>query len=495
MILREHNEKNNFFQILLKVWAFALILFHTLLAAFRYIISYERFGKILQWAGLGMAAVFVLFIIVMICISKTERQKIKNSILHIFCFEQILLIGILSWFFLSCVVNQAFGEWRYIKIEDWLLFDCTVCFLLMFPMAGFLEKQKAKQLIELLIHIVVISYSVFTIICLWKIFHLRVIVFPSGEQGGMTKDVQLMLGLHYNLTGMIAATMFCLCIYMVLSQKAAIGFLYFIFSIVQLMVVYLSNSRTVFVGVLVFVVAAGFLCPWNLLKIKNTGLKFCISILICGICTGLYWIGRTGAFVLFERITHFSEIIAKNAGELTASGKKTFEAIPLSGKVKYNIAFLANSGADSARKLTNLSNRTEVWKAAWKVMISSPRVFLFGVTSVDVPEAIWNIGKYQVEEVAHAHNIILQIGISMGVPAMTMFILFLISIAIRCVHILTKKAENATKHFYIIPITILCFTVINMAESYLVGYFSVMACFFYLFCGWITAIDRVYIHT
>ena len=78
MILREHNEKNNIFQILLKVWAFALILFHTLLAAFRYIISYERFGKILQWAGLGMAAVFVLFIIVMICISKTVILRKKS---------------------------------------------------------------------------------------------------------------------------------------------------------------------------------------------------------------------------------------------------------------------------------------------------------------------------------------------------------------------------------------------------------------------------------
>ena len=155
--------------------------------------------------------------------------------------------------------------------------------------------------------------------------------------------------------------------------------------------------------------------------------------------------------------------------------------------IPYETANLSKTGADNVRKLNNLSNRTKVWAAAIKVMGSSPQRFLFGVTSFGVTDAIRDIGGYHEENVAHAHNIILQIGISMGVPAMILFLVFLLIIALRCMRILIRS--NGINS-YLIPSIILCFTVINMGESYLAGYYSVMACFFYLFCGWITEIDK-----
>lgn len=211
-----------------------------------------------------------------------------------------------------------------------------------------------------------------------------------------------------------------------------------------------------------------------------------ISLLVCAVCVGVFWIGRTGSFVLFEKVTHFSEELAKEAGNLSAEGG-SFGIEELTGRIQYETTQLVKTGADNVRRLNNLSNRTKVWKAALKVMISSPQRFFFGVTSFGVTDAIRDIGGYHKEDVAHAHNIILQIGISMGVPAMLLFCAFLILIAVKGIRILSKEIGMNS---YIIPSIVLCFVVINMGEAYLVGYYSVMACVFYLLCGWIVAMNQ-----
>ncbi len=479
----------NFTGKLLGIWAFAVAVCHTLMAAFCYVIPYWNYTRALRWVGLGLLVATVLYSVVSLFVSKESRAKAKQAFRRVWSFELAMLIGVLFWFVLSCAVNQVHGYQKYLKTNDWLLFDSTVCFFLLFPMAGFLGKEKAKQIIHLLIHVVVIFYTVFTAFCLWRIFHLEVVDLPSGEQAGITRDVQLMLGLHYNSTGMIATTMLCLCIWMVFMEKEiAIRILYTGMGLVQLVVVYLSNSRTVFVGMFAFVLTASFFVPWRLFEKKNLPLRLGGSMLICAVCTILFWSGRSWMFILFERITHLSEELAK---EGLAAAVGDYKPVGLSAtKAGYNTALLATTGAENARKLTNLSNRTEVWKATLRMMTSSKRIFFFGVTPSVVTDAIEIIGEYHVERVAHAHNILLQIGVSMGVPAMLLFTAFLVSIAIRCVRILIGKRGRKLKYACLIPATVLCFVVIDMAETYLMTRFSIMACCFFLFCGWAVAIDR-----
>ena len=72
-------------------------------------------------------------------------------------------------------------------------------------------------------------------------------------------------------------------------------------------------------------------------------------------------------------------------------------------------------------------------------MGSSPQKFFFGVTAFGVTDAIRDIGGYHKEDVTHAHNIILQGGISMGVLAMILFLAFLILVAVRCIRVLYRK--------------------------------------------------------
>ena len=472
--------------IILRIWMFGIALLHTLMAVFRYIIKYELAIPYIQWAGLGLVAATLIYMIINLCSSKQTRGKLEGKIKELISPEQVLLIGILLWYVLSCYINQKIRTVSYFKKEDWYLFDAFVCFCILFPMPMILGQKKRKEWIELLIHVVVILYTAVTVICLWHIFHLEVIDLPSGEQAGMTAYSQLMLGEHYNLTGMIAVTMLCLCVYMILTQETAIKILYVFLGLIQLTVVYLSNSRTVFIGMMAFVVVVGFFLPWNHLKGKRVPIRIGISIAVCIAVTLFFWYGRTGTFVLFDKITHYN---ASLAGEIAATGTP-YGVKPIAYRNSgFHAAALAASGADNVRELNNLSNRTEVWKAAWKVMTFNPRYFFFGVTPTTVPAAIEVIGGYEVETVAHAHNILLQLGVGLGFPAMLMFAVFLVCIAVRCVRILIGISGKEMKNTYVIPASLLCFIIIDMAEVYLITRFSAMACFFFLFCGWVVAID------
>ena len=488
MTILERTDKLNIIGIIIRLWAFLIAAFHTLLVAFRYVVVVPNYLPLLQWAGVGLVLATVLYLLIFSFHSQVSRRRIVASFRKVISPELYLLTAVLVWFILSSVINQLTGEKRYLRMEDAYLFDMAVCIYILYPMANAQSGKNTGKLPELLIHLVAILYSIFTAFCLWHIFHLEVLTFPSGEQGGFTEKVQLILGAHYNLTGMIAITMFCLCIYMVFTQEAVIKVLYVFLGLIQLAAIYLSNSRTIFVGLIVFAATIGFFWPWKTLYKKKSLIRLGASLLICVSCVGLFWAGRTGTFVLFENITHFSEELAnEKEAEGLSDAEEKYRATGLTSVIPYETANLSKTGADNVRKLNNLSNRTKVWAAAIKVMGSSPQRFLFGVTSFGVTDAIRDIGGYHKEDVAHAHNIILQIGISMGVPAMILFLVFLLIIALRCMRILIRS--NGINS-YLIPSIILCFTVINMGESYLAGYYSVMACFFYLFCGWITEIDK-----
>ncbi len=469
----------------LSVWAVVLLACHLFLATFQYVIYYQNFTSAVLWAGLGLLIVSGIYLLVSAASFPSFSAQLKERFLTFCTPSQLLLFALLLCYVVSCAKNQAHTDDPYFISEDWRLFDFSVCVFLLFPFAKIFGKNKRKKLAEFLMHIVLISYSAFTLFALWHIFHLEVLDLPSGSQAGMTAHFQLLLGRHYNLTGMLAATMFCLCVYMIITQDLFSKIFYTVLAFSHLLVLYLSNCRTAFIGILVFVIFVAFFLPWTLLKDRKTFVRLLASILICAFCGVLFWFARAWIFILFENITHYSSSLAAASGNLSASAHSFRSAHMVSKEQHYFAESLASSGADGMRKLTGLSNRTKVWSAALKVMFSSPSAFFFGVTPAGVTRAIWDIGGYHVEEVAHAHNIVLQVGASFGVPAMVIFVAFLSLMAFKSIRILIASSSDSFRYSYLFPAIILCFVIINMAESYLVGYFSVMGCFFFLFCGFI----------
>ena len=469
--LVEANKTQRTIEQILCMAAWVLAVFHMLLAEFRYTVDYTAFRPYERWYALILVIVAVGYILFTKIRYPRTMYRVKNLFKRMISYEQIFMSVLFFWFVLVCMVRQPIDGYRWLKAHDWWIMDFGVSAFILFPMAKFLGKDKAKKWIELALHIVVFTYTLFTIYCLWNVFHLHVFTLPSGKQVGMTKTPELMFGCHYNLTGAIAATLFAVCLYMIASQKAVIKVLYGIAGAAHLVVLLLTNSRTVFLSVLVLIAGIVFLTVWEKLAGKKTIIRLAAAAGAALLFGALFWMLRTWMFVWFDKITNFK---ALSGGAQTASGAAAAAATE-SGTA---------SAADDVRELNNLSGRTNIWKAALKVMFSSPAAFFFGVTPHGVTEALKQIGGLTFD-CAHAHNVFLQTGAAFGVPAMAAFTVFVLRVLWKGLKIELKTDNLPFRGAYAVPVIVLFFVVMNLAEAYLVGYYSIMAAVFYLMCGWV----------
>ena len=185
-----------------------------------------------------------------------------------------------------------------------------------------------------------------------------------------------------------------------------------------------------------------------------------IIVLIILAAAALLWGMRYLAFQLFDAVTHFSELIGQSG---------------LSG--------------EEVRELNNLSGRETVWLSALRTIVASPQNFIFGVTPVAVTQNLVSVGKLHFEA-AHAHNEILQMGVCFGVPMMVAYVGYHVSMCAKSVKLGFLAGDDHFKGVYILPVVFLAMMILNLVEAYLTGYFSIMACLFFLFCGWMNALTK-----
>ncbi len=454
------------FEKILQIAVFVLAGIHMTLVPFRYAVDILPFQLFELWFGLIIVLIAAVYLSLTKIIFPNTWFRIKALCKKMSCYEQYFMIGLVVWSVIICWYYQSITGDKYIRAHDWIFFDMTISALVLLPMAKFLEKDKAKRRIEFLLHVVIGSYTIFTLWSLWNIFHLHVITLPSGGQIGMDNQTRLYLGCHYNITGAIALTMLAVCIYMILQKQKVLKAVYIIAAAAHVIIVMLSNSRTVFIAGLVMIAAAAFLFSWNLLGNRSMRVRICAGLAAACVFSVIFWSIRPLTFSLFEHITHYRELLGSSQsipGELVDSSQS------ISGDV---------------RKITDLNGRSKIWIASLKVMFSSVRTFLFGVTLAGTTPALTRIGGITFEA-AHAHNAVLQVGVAFGVPAMIAFIIFLICIFMKSIRILFVKNEQLFCHAYMVPVVILCLVVMNLAEAYLVGYYAIMSSVFFLFCGWV----------
>ena len=458
-------------------------------SAFRYVIPLSSAYQVIK------ILLLCLLLIGFVCLGSIafkigSIRKVMPFVKNYLSIEQFLLIGLSICFVCSCYVNQLRWDYDFLKIEETIIIDTIILCCIIFPLTKAIKRERLKTTLEIIIHTIVIPYSVFAIVCLWHIFNLEVIDLPSGEQAGITVSMQLMLGYHYNITGMISVTILVVCLIMTVNSNGIIRSLYILFAVVHLLVVYLSNSRAVFLGLFVFVVSASFLITYFCLKVKRPIKKIMLSLLISVIVGFLYWQGRYFVFNVFERITNFSENINNISEEQLLFKIDSYKPVQLSRKVQSDKIYMSLASYNKqvgARSLSGLGGRPNVWLSAVRTMIDSWFNFFFGVTPIMVPDQLVNTGGYW-DDIAHAHNIFLQVGVSMGVPAMLLFTLFVIRVLYRCFRLLFQNQKKVTTLFIVSGI--FCFLVINLVEPYLFAYFSLISCVFFLFAGYIVLIDE-----
>lgn len=467
----------------LSIAALFLGVFHILLALFRYFFDFWLLVPYERWFSLALAVnAFLIFLVEFFFFPNNNSER--KSFWKRFCsYEQLFMIALFFWYAIVCAVLQATENIPYFKMEDWWILDTGISALILFPLAGYAGKEKARSLINFILHVALISYTVFTAWALWHIFRLESVVLPSGEMIEMSKDMKLYFCVHYNTTGAIACIMLAFSLYMIINQKLIGKIFYSLAFILHLIVLMLSNSRTSFLAALFMIVCAAFCYFWfyigEIKRISSPKRAF-LSFLIALICGFFLWQLRSIIIEGFDTLTGFSKAMSVSARKANIASPAVLSSV----RTSLSIVPIA------AREITpDLNGRTDIWLAALKVIFSSPKTFFFGVAPVGITHALVEIGGL-TEEFYGTHNAFLDVATEFGIPAMIAFLLFSVRIVFRSFHILFQVKHQEFKQIFLIPLTVLTIFVLNLTEGYLIASFSFPSSVFFLLCGWILVLDR-----
>ena len=324
-----------------------------------------------------------------------------------------------------------------------------------------LKGEKARKAAEILLHVIAILGTVpvlFTLISL-----------PAAAPG--TESPHEVSGRLINAAACAAVMVIGVSIYMAAARKGIVRIVYLIGAAVHLFALLLMNSRAGFIAAAAICASGSVLLIGYFLKHQNAALRLVLQLAVPAAVLLLLWGLRSAVLQTFPGITAYAGTQAEQAA-YDSTITNTW------GK----------SGGDAVRKLSNFGARQPVWNAAFKVMTSDLKTFLFGVTPVFVPHSLYTTGGYPYEEIAHAHNQLLQMGVSLGVPMMTAFLWFLISIGLKCLRLGLTEGGRHFPGDFMLPNVFGTLVVLTLVEAYLFGYFCIMSSLFFLFCGWISTL-------
>ena len=460
---------------------------------------------------------------------------------------QILCFILFIWTILSFLVNGM----PYFMDNLWLIFDVGIDCLLLFNLPMVLSKEMAKKTIDVLLHIVSLAGTGIALFGLWHLFTLDFITLPTGEIIGMVRH-SFQLGSYYNLTAAIALSFILISLYMIAAQSKALKIIYALNLIPHTIILMLTNSRTAFITCIFAYFIAMFLVVWNIPAQKSIPIRLVTSLAASAAAAGITWMMRTWSFQLFESVTHFSNPVTSrimdpamlsdiSSGSDEVSRCLLLVSLPVflsEEKVKQfflkirrvfsrtakismiaavlmllctvcsyvspmtdngtrsfqlNIAHAegetktaAQAGQDALRDLDDLGTikaREQIWQKTIAVIQTDWRSLLFGITPMATKDAL---AQYRV---THAHNQILQVGLILGVPMMVVFILLLIVMIVKSFRLGLISGKRHFPGAYILPVVFGTYVILTLVEAYLVATFSIMSSLFFLFCGWINALD------
>lgn len=413
-----------------------------------------------KWLVLALLCAGIIYLILV-------RTQFTKSWIHVKQFmrqacskEWSVLIALFVWYMLCCLV-QGKGTGEVIRSYEWWILDLAICILVMFPMGKAVGVRGTKKWLEVIMHAIMIFSTAFIVWALWNLFRLNIVTLPNGLQLGMTSGYAFYAGVNQNIAAAIGVCMVLISVYMMATQRWILKLVYAIALVPHLIATLLTNSRGSYLSLQLSLPIVVFMATWKGMKQVKQAKKVIFSCIMAVLTALIFWWLRRAVFDLFEAVTHLRELL---------------------GIESENV--VREVGIESAR--------LKIWRSTLNVMFSSVKRFFFGVSLGDSSYAIQEAmnaiyGPSQL--FAHAHNIILQVGLCMGVPAMVTFVIFLVMLAVRCVRVGIGVAKGSFSGAYVLPIAVLAMVIINMFEAFLVLYVSITACIFFLFGGWITAID------
>ena len=463
-----------------------LVLLNIILNEMRFYLPEGNYQGFERWVGLILLIVALMYAGVSILTDSGHAKSVRALCRRMCAREQIALTAIFVWFVIDCLIYQSMGVEACFQKNDYPLYLTGLSALVFFPLAEYVGSRKARPVIEGIIHIVVISYTIYSAWCLWHYLQMDYVVFPSGKQLAISVNGSLSMGNNRNIVGTAAGVMFSLCLYMIVTQTRFVKVLYGLQLLVNLAVLLLSNCRSGLVGVIAVLVSTIWIVCWMKLPIKKTLYRVGICALLSLSCIVLL---RASQKLLFQYLNH-KLVTAQTVSEET-NGQGTDEEERATSQTTETVA---KNSAIKERDLTSAGSngRSRIWGLALQIIYYNPRTFWIGVTPGQLRQYFKEVGNLS-KGPYHTHNLYLQIATTLGVPALTVFIFFLLSLAIRCFRIIRFEDARMFEGAWFVPIILLYLLIVDLVEPMLFTSRSVNQPFFYMLAGWIVAMDTRYL--
>ena len=299
-------------------------------------------------------------------------------------FEFVFVIALFIWFTADCILQQCIDGEHYIQKNDWKLFCSAMAAFVFFPFVRVVGIKSSKAVIDQMIHVTVLIYTVFWAWVLWQYFHLNFVIFPSGNQLKMVGTHWLEAGINRNVTAAHSAVMLALCIFMIVTQSKRTKTLYLFAAIVHIIVVMLTDSRTSYVAVVCTI---------------------CATVVI-GLCRR-YCFHRASVIYIIKKSLLIAVFTVLCVIILGAIRKGTFVILDYCLQMYKGDSFDPSTAISS---LDDLDGRGAIWIGTIKVLLSSPKRFAIGVIPSQIGITLKNLGLLKIR-ISHCHNVLLEVGV------------------------------------------------------------------------------------
>ena len=440
----------------LTVLAALMGIYHLVVRQLSYFLAMETYQKAEMFICLVLLAYYIIYWLV-------------NKPTFHFRAEYCILICLMIWYLVSTfAMNEKMqGDW-WLDNKN-LLIDTAITLLVYFPLGDAVGRSIAsgKKMmmnnLKIFLHILLACWTVFILFVLINVFQQNVINLPGGGKIEMNRQAALCLNCHYNTTGAWQMLFTLTCIMMAIWVRHPIGkILYGIGAAINLVAQFLANSRTSYISTVVGCSLTVLVAVYRKLRNEKEDGLFPIKggQLIIGlgaaIVTGAVLVGaRSAVYSVFQSVTHFNEQMNGTEGK----------------------GMIVREVFDSTT--STLTGRTDIWAAALKGMFSTVQNFFLGVTPIGVTRVISRFtgGEYNL----YTHNVFLEVGVSLGVPAMCAFLVWFVLILKSGYRQMKRNLGKLT--YLMVLLTTLMLS--NMTEGILLFHQFINGFAFFFLCGWI----------
>ena len=376
----------------------------------------------------------------------------KKALRYFVSKDNILLILLFLLLVLSCVIRTFSSETNYIDSNLAELRE-FIYLILYFNLGKISAEYGLRNVVVRSLHFILITITAFMAFVIYLTMINEEIVTSRGGLIGMRYGYALEVNCNPNYVGASAMVLFLLCISMVIwyRKRRSVVIVYSICSVIHFVVLILSNSRTALAATIVGVSCIAGLVTFSILYKKDVKGKLRISSEIA---------------ILTGEITFSMRYIITNMYSLIVMFFNGF-------------GFMIKEF--TPEEVLNASTRLDIWGYCFRILFESP--LIFGLTPAGIADPLIECDISLVAN-PHSHNIVLEMGLAVGIPGMILFVIWLLLIAKRC--ILVLKTRPLDLDVMVISFLILAMVVDNMFERYVLFYGYFISYIFFFLCGYIS---------